>query len=194
MPNPVANPSEFWAEWVTKSEDANVTSAALLEEYKDAGYWGRHYSTVRLTLGTFFLTAAGGMLYHQWEKPDNLTAWGACGIALVGLALFAVFSYFTFKEMNRQLEISSVYRAKLGKAGKQCPLEVYRPLWTFTALPIGLSFFVLFCVLTVLWARGVFGELADKKPAPVEAKLPISVQVGSGNPVTIEVPVKVNPK
>jgi hypothetical protein len=189
-----ANPDEFWTKWETKQGEESSTAAVLLEEYKDAGYWGRHYSTVRLTLGTFFLTAAGGMIYHQWEKPNWMTAIGALVIALIGFGLFVLFSFLTFNEMNAQREIVSVYRKKLGKDDKgKKALWLFNRFWTKTALPIGLLFLGGFFGFTLLWASSTFRD-AQQTSSPAETKLPISVQVGSGSPVTIDVPVKVAPK
>jgi hypothetical protein len=182
--------SELWAEWVAKGQEETVTAAALLDEYKDAGYWGRHYSTVRLTLGTFFLTAAGGMVYHQWDHPNALTAVGAIGIAVIGFTLFVIFSFLTFHEMNRQLEIASIYRAKLGKdeEGKK-PLTRHNRFFAKTAVPLGLPLLLIFVAFTCAWALKAF-----KEDGVADTKLQLSVQVGTSSPVTVEVPVKVTPK
>jgi hypothetical protein len=47
------------------------TRTVLLQEYGDHGNWARHYSTIRLTLGTFFITAATGMITVRLDRPQT---------------------------------------------------------------------------------------------------------------------------
>src|ERR1700693_2085494 len=90
-------PEDLWTDWNSE------TQGVLGREYEDAGHWGRHYSAVRMTLGTFFLGGAVGLISLRWDKPDTTTAGWAAAIAILGVVLFVWFSTLTFVEMNKQL-------------------------------------------------------------------------------------------
>jgi len=102
------------------SKDADIRKV-LLEEYHDHGEWARHYSTVRMTLGTFFITAATGIISLRWDNPDPGIAIVAAGVFLLGLALFVGFTSLTFHEMNSQFRIVKSYHRKLGSGTDKIP-------------------------------------------------------------------------
>jgi hypothetical protein len=179
-------PNGLWISW-------NQASASVLaEEYKDAGYWGRHYSTVRMTVGTFFLGVALTILYHQWEKPQLFTAFLVLALAAVGAVLFAIFSYLTFTKMNKQMMIADAFRRSLTNNAEKLEKR-YDPLWQPTSLPVGIVLLVLFVVLDVVWAYpAIKGQTAVDTTA--DGKFPITVQIGQSTPITVDVPIKVKTK
>ena len=106
-PDPQPDPTQ------ASMKDAD-TRAVLLQEYSDRGQWARHYSAVRMTLGTFFITAATGVITLRWDSPQLAIAVFAGVVFLIGVFLFVVFSHWTFREMNGQFKIVDSYRQKLG--------------------------------------------------------------------------------
>ena len=168
------------------SKDADIRST-MLQEYSDHGNWGRHYSSVRMTLGTFFLTAATGMITLRWDKPELAVGVIAGAILLVGVAIFSVFSFLTFREMNSQFDIADSYRAKL-ITGTVDPIPrlKFRSL-TGTGLPFVIFFVLAFFVFDGWW---VF----HSKPKPgqtVQIAVPMKVQAGQQPAVTVDVPITV---
>ncbi|MGB7762504.1 MAG: hypothetical protein WBL61_21900 [Bryobacteraceae bacterium] len=161
------------------------TRTVLLQEYGDHGNWARHYSTVRVTLGTFFVTAATGMITLRWDSPQMAIAVTAGVVLLIGVILFMVFSYFTFEHMTEQLKIVDSYTAKL-KAGA---VATKKPgLWGWgTGLPIALLFVLAFASFDGWWLF-----LSKPKPHQVtQITVPMKVKVGQQPEVMIDVPITV---
>ena len=129
----------------TKDDD---TRAVLLQEYSDRGQWARHYSTVRMTLGTFFITAATGVITLRWESPQLAIAIFAGVIFLIGVFLFLVFTFFTFREMSGQFKIVDSYREKLGATPHE---ERRRWVRTMTGWPLALVFLIAFAYFDIYW-------------------------------------------
>lgn len=167
----------------TKESD---TRSVLLQEYADHGNWARHYSAVRMTLGTFFLTAATGMITLRWDRPQTAVAVAAGVVLGIGVLLFMVFSWFTFDEMKKQRAIVDSYREKL-KTGN---MEVTKKpsLWKWgTGLPIAILFAAAFTSFDLWW-------LFDSKPKPgqvTQITVPMKVKVGQQPEATVDVPVTV---
>ena len=78
------------------------TKDIVLAVSKDFGDWARHYSTVRLTLGTFFMTA-GFVILSLWkeERSYDVAIW-TLGLVVFGAFLFSIFTYLTYRRMNQQ--------------------------------------------------------------------------------------------
>ena len=112
----------------------------VLAAYKDFGDWARHYSTVRLSLGTFFVTA-GFAILSLWKDERNLyVALSVLGLLSLGVALFVIFTLLTYSRMNKQ-------REKLRELG-----TVVRdvPLWARILDTGGLPIFVLLVYLAII--------------------------------------------
>ncbi|MGD0050087.1 MAG: hypothetical protein ABSE42_24080 [Bryobacteraceae bacterium] len=157
----------------------------LLQEYGDHGNWARHYSTIRLTLGTFFITAATGMITVRWDRPQTAIAVSAGVVLLIGVFLFMVFSYFTFDHMTEQLKIVDSYTAKLGTG---TAVTKKPKLWGWgTGLPIAVFFVIVFGLFDGWWLLG-----SKPKPSQVtQITVPMMVKVGQQPEVTIDVPIQV---
>ena len=162
------------------------TRTVLLQEYGDHGNWARHYSTIRLTLGTFFITAATGMITVRWDRPQTAIAVSAGVVFGIGVLLFMVFSAFTFDKMNKQLEIVDSYSAKLKTGTVETTKKL--KLWGWaTGLPIAILFVVAFTSFDLWW-------LVASKPAPgqvTQITVPMTIKVGQQPEVTVDVPVRV---
>jgi hypothetical protein len=143
--------TKLWTSWPT-DPNGEDTRNVLAEEYKDHGAWARHYSTVRMTLGTFFLGAAIGIIYLRWDKPESRTA-GLAGIILgIGILLFLRFSWLTFNEMNQQRKIVEAYRTALLKS--EHTLEPLPQFWKWDAAYLCLIFAFLFVAFELWWRLG----------------------------------------
>ena len=166
----------------TKEAD---TRSVLLQEYGDHGNWARHYSTVRVTLGTFFVTAATGMITLHWDSPQPAVAVTAALVLLIGVVLFMVFSYYTFDHMTEQLQIVDSYMAKLGTG---TAVTKKPKLWGWgTGLPIAIFFVIVFGLFDGWWYF-----LSKPKPSQVtQITVPMKVKVGQQPEVTVEVPIRV---
>ena len=174
---------DLWTAWTTGTEGEEIRNV-LTEEYRDHGAWARHYSTVRMTLGTFFLSAATGVIYLRWDKPECGTAILAVMILLIGVILYLRFSWLTFTEMNRQRQIVAAYRTALTK--EEATLKPIAPIWKWDSAYICLTLGLLFLAFDSWW---LYGPHAASKT--LEFKIPIAVQVGKAPAVSIQVPVKV---
>lgn len=168
------------------TKDAD-TRSVLLQEYGDRGQWARHYSTVRMTLGTFFITAATGVITVRWDTPQLAIAVIAGVIFAIGMLLFMTFSALTFREMNAQYEIVDSYRDQLltPRGEKMKKVELWK--WG-TGLPIALLFLVAFASFDAWWflgSKGVSGPAS-------QITVPMKVQVGQQPEVIVNVPIKVS--
>ncbi|MGA2038814.1 MAG: hypothetical protein ABSH42_06010 [Bryobacteraceae bacterium] len=178
---PVPQPDSTKAN--TKEAD---TRSVLLQEYADHGNWARHYSAVRMTLGTFFLTAATGMITLRWDKPQPAVAVAAGAILSIGVLLFLVFSRLTFDEMNKQRTIVDSYRDKLRTGNMKVTPKLH--LWkTRTGLPIAVLFVVAFASFDLWWLFA-----SQPKPSRVtQITVPMKVKVGQQPEVVVDVPITV---
>jgi hypothetical protein len=173
---------DLWIAWPVSTEGVD-TRSVLAAEYSDHGAWARHYSTVRMTIGTFFLTAATGIIYLRWDDPEPGTAILAGIVFATGALVFLRFTWLTFKEMNRQRKIVASYRTALGKQA-EAPAPLPR-LGKWDGIYLGVIFLILFAAFDLWWLY--------LKPAAAKAelKIPVAVQVGDAPAVTFKVPVKV---
>jgi hypothetical protein len=121
----------------------------LLEFYKEFGQWARHYSAVRMTVGTFFLTASFALLHLQWGNPHWLIGIVALVVFILGAYFFSFFSMSTFKRMNDQITIANDLRTRCG-----LPVNLRDPydFWKGKdgLLPI-LLFGAAFLIVIALW-------------------------------------------
>jgi hypothetical protein len=74
-------------------------------EYADLGQWARHYSIVRMTLGTFWLGFPLLVLQQQWSTPDSLMLVVVLSMTVFGFCLFALFTakavQFSVRQLNK---------------------------------------------------------------------------------------------
>jgi hypothetical protein len=181
--------SSTTTEKITTGNGANITEKTipgtdnvLSEHYKEHGQWARHYSTVRMTLGTFFLTFAFGILQFRWDKPETEVAIIAGGVFLLGLVVFLLFSLATFNEMNNQLKIVNAYRKSLNTS--TVPLYGRN---TLSGWPLAILFLLLFgFVVCKFWT------LAETKATKgAEVMVPLVLQSGEKR-TTFQVPIEIS--
>ena len=180
-PDPQQDPTK------SNTKEADIRTV-LLQEFGDHGQWARHYSTVRMTLGTFFITAATGMITLRWDKPQVAIAVAAAVIFGFGVLLFMIFSAFTFHEMNKQFDIADSYHSKLG--GHKLDANKRPQLWkpTGTGFPIALLFVVAFLSFDLWW---LFGSKPESGQV-TQITVPMKFQVGQQPEVKVDVPNKVS--
>lgn len=174
-------------QWPDTPEDKKGTDirAVLLQEYADHGSWARHYSTVRMTVGTFFVTAAIGLVTLRWDNPEWAIAGAAFVVFLIGFVLFGMFTSLTFERMNSQFEIVNSYRDKL-KAGHSAIAPV--GMWSKTGLPIAVALIVAFVLFDGWWLR----YSKQSKAQASRITIPMKVTVGQQPEVTVNVPIRVS--
>jgi len=192
------DPDKLWINWKPKDPTKTEASieAILSDEYKDAGYWARHYSGVRLTLGTFFLTAATAIISQRLDKPDWRYAIVAAVIAFMGLLLFCLFSSLTFKEMNRQRDIINSYRQHLLSGPEKQQLRKYAWWNEYSGGWIVVGFLLLFSVYLIAWLCHGFAPKQTMTEAGQghQVQLGLEVKVGTSDPVMLQIPVTVTAK
>jgi hypothetical protein len=151
---------DSWPKWPAPGETTLASSAttqdddtkrALLAEYGEHGAWARHFSGVRMTLGTFFLTASIGIMYQRWDNFDPKTATLAGMALIIGIVLFVYFSWLTFKYVNRQRAIAEDYQTKLCPELQKRPKPI--PFLKRDVLLIVIGAVVFFVVVFVLWSQ-----------------------------------------
>src|SRR5437016_1985954 len=115
---------KLWTEWPAGGNVVGDVTKVLSDEYQDHEEWARHYSVVRMTLGTFALTGAIGIVYQSWDKPADLWTALLGGLTLLaGMVLFAYFTSLTIKEMRHQRRIVVAYR-KVIEPHKESPKAI----------------------------------------------------------------------
>ncbi len=67
--------------------------------FSDAGAWAMHFSVVRMTLGTFFMTAAWGLVTLKWNE-ERLPLLGGLGCVALGGGLFVHIYVVSLQEVE----------------------------------------------------------------------------------------------
>jgi hypothetical protein len=137
-----------------------------------------------MTLGTFFLSAATGVIYLRWDRPECMLGALALLILAIGAFLFLSFSWLTFRATNRQLRIVAAYRTALGSQARAPAQQAEFWRWDGAYLCFILVF--LFLLFEAWWMWGRPGAVKI-----IESKIPITVQVGDAPAVSVKVPVTV---
>jgi hypothetical protein len=104
-----------------------------------------------MTLGTFFLTASVGIIYQRWDKFDCRTAWLAGCTLAIGIALFLLFSWLTYKYVNRQRAIALDYQTTLSAHARKGPSPI--PWWKRDVPYIAIGAVLFFVFALWLWSR-----------------------------------------
>jgi hypothetical protein len=129
--------------------DRNNSTAVHIAHYKDLGDWARHYSIVRMIVGTFFVALAFTVILSQWQHPTLAILIVAVSLALFGVLLFAVFTALTFNRMNDQIAMVNQARKDLGQRETETKRVDY---WTSPGgLPIACLFILVFALVVFLW-------------------------------------------
>ena len=116
---------------------------AALGRFGDASLWAMHYSTVRLTLTTFFLTAAWGLTTVKWNDYTDQLYWAAWCIWILAGVFLLVFSALLFHANCRREKYSA-------QVDRQLNTDRRRRLVWFLLGPVGLPV-VIFAVMTYLF-------------------------------------------
>jgi hypothetical protein len=98
---------------VTSSGDAATNTRS---RFADAGAWAMHYSTVRMTISTFFITTTWAVISLRWDdySPELLQA--ALVVWLFAGAFLFVFTGLTHRAASRQQEYKSYLPALDGSS------------------------------------------------------------------------------
>jgi hypothetical protein len=141
------------------------TKQMIVEQYKEFGQWARHYSVVRMTVGTFIVTTCFAIMNYRWDSPDISLAAFVLLFFLMGCAIFLMFSHLTFKRMREQIEQLNIYRrAELkGAADDPANAPILKPrmselptgrycLWgSLDGFPVVIIVTILFLTFFVVW-------------------------------------------
>ena len=119
-----------------------------IAHYNDHGNWARHYSTVRMTVGTFFLTSSFAILGLQWKSPDRALGLFVAIYITVGWIMFLGFSHLTFRKLRQQREMAKEARIALGIT-KDNPEDIGTP---WSGWPLGTLLFLMLLFLDAYWA------------------------------------------
>ena len=96
---------------VTEVKD-EAAAAVLLQEASD---WARHYSSVRMTVTTFFITLSTGMLGFKWGT--HLFVILAMVVWLVAIGLFITFTIPEIRELRHRRPHLSTLTGKPQETG-----------------------------------------------------------------------------
>jgi hypothetical protein len=176
-----------------------TTKGALFDEYKEFGQWARHYSAVRLTLATFFVTLSFGTIQFRWDKPDLAIGIIALVIFGLGFCLFLFFSNLTFDRMRKQMEAYNKYLESTVKSVDDKVLKEREEPKTIENLsvrkaPDGLT--AAIAVLLVFVAYDIFWLLPVLTDSNVprltrRVTIPLELKVGEANTVRVDVPIAI---
>lgn len=132
---------------------------ALIENrrtrFSDAGGWAIHFSIVRMTVSTFLITAAWGLVSVKWDEYSRPLALAAlCIWGLAGFFLF-IFTKATYdrsaKQKEWQTELPTCRQGKPHSTQTTLSAKTWRsiwmPFWTYLAVSI------LYLCLLDAWAQ-----------------------------------------
>ncbi len=130
-------------------------SSPYSAKYDELGNWGRHYSTVRMTLATFFSTLSFGLIQFRWDKPSLGIAAVAFFFAVFGALLFCHFTRLTY---NRTKSQRNAYNEMLTAASKptvEIAPDNFNPWKTTDGYWAGIVFIVVFLAFDIMWVCSV---------------------------------------
>ena len=117
--------------------------------YSDLGEWARHYSVVRMTLGTFWLGFPLLVLQQQWSTPDTIVFWVVIGMCLFGLLLYALFTAKAVQFTRRQ-----IWQFQ-GNASDITAGQAFLQSWaSLDGMYPGLIAYILVAVVAIYWRSG----------------------------------------
>ena len=98
---------------VTASGDAATNTRS---RFADAGAWATHYSTVRMTITTFFVTTTWAIISLKWDAYSRDLWWAALIVWIFAGAFLLVFTGLTQHASSQQQEYKSYLPALDGRA------------------------------------------------------------------------------
>jgi hypothetical protein len=123
----------------------------LVEKYRDLGLWGRHYSTVRMMLATFFATLSFAMIKIQWDTPDLATASVALITAGFGALLFSRFTKLSYSRARSQRETYNELLRLSGRAEAVIDTTKFNPWNQADGYRAAIAFVIVFFLFDVWW-------------------------------------------
>ncbi len=122
----------------TKTGESTFLHIAQFNEF---GSWARHYSVVRMTLGTFWLALPLAVLQSQWKSPrDMYTFWVVLGMCVFGVLLYWLFTKKTYSALDKQRTMTNSARKAVGLEA----LPEVGSYWrNFDGMPIGAIAYLL---------------------------------------------------
>jgi hypothetical protein len=139
-------------DYLPEGENCNDLHIA---HYNDHGNWARHYSVVRMTVGTFFVTSSFTILGLQWNHPDRGLALLIYLYFLTGACIFLFFTRLTFKKFEDQRKLAEQAREAIGthdRIPRKGFLRIGRWLEEHgSGWPLALILVLLFSALDYFW-------------------------------------------
>jgi len=130
---------------------AGTSTDVVRSRFDDEGRWATHYSTVRMTVSTFFIATAWGVVSVKWNEYSDGLALAALVVWFLAGYLLWTFTWATWKACERQQE----YRFLLPVPSEKPPtrklsgrfvLSMWSPALVY--LPVS----ILFIFLIAAWA------------------------------------------
>jgi len=166
-----------------------TTREFVRTRYNETGNWSRHYSSVRATIATFFMTANVALLGALWKSPSTRIAFFLTTFFLLGMVLYVVFSRKTSAAMSEQKRLE---RDLLN--GSQQPTPAARSRFferhgVNYVLPAALL--LGFSVLNLGWGLNWFGTPAQDTKAFLSTKIPVMVTRKDETPFQTDLPITI---
>ena len=170
----------LWRMFVINAASAGVENART--RFADAGNWALHYSTVRMTIATFFVGISWGIISLKWSSYSEPLRNAAIGVWTLAGAFLILFTALTHRAANRQ----EIYKQLLPTAGSSAGgrsradkflagFLIWLPVVVYAAVSVG------FAALLQGWARQLPQPTITwtVQAQPVDATpIPLSTTVG----------------
>lgn len=170
-------------------EDLDQRIARLDRFYEEHGKMIRHNSTVRMSIGTFFLGVALATIQFRWEEMDLIALLSVLLALIFGLGVFWYFSRQTIKSLQRQIKIAnSFYQLH--------EVETYDWIKVPGKTLIGIQIFfmgVLPALSVFTIALYLFAN-TDQSAQSSGAQLEIEAKILDSRPKRFDLPIQVTPK
>lgn len=142
----------FWNLWKKVTVAPAVDAAANAQRaedfrmrYVDAGEWARHFSVVRMTVSTFLIGLAAGIVSFKWDQGEVIFLYMSLVVWIAAVVIFWVFSELEHEAVQRQACLSRQIQPKRTKPAPGRAKDGGR--WIMLLLTIA------FGCLWVMWAR-----------------------------------------
>ncbi len=131
---------------------AGEATANARLRFNDAGTWAVHFSMVRMTMTTFFVAAAWGVVSLKWNEYNPILCLAALGVWVLAGMFLLLFTFETF----RKSKIQKIWQNKLPtvkspSSGKGLRRGAFMMIWV-PVLLYGVATWGYF-VLLQSWAR-----------------------------------------
>jgi hypothetical protein len=110
--------------------------------FADAGFWAMHFSVVRMTVTTFLITAAWGIVSLKWKEYSPVLSYAAAAVWLLALLFLWFFTrqIVTFSEKQKAFQAEIPTKTKTStEANMRGPtrFSIWLPFVIFLFMTIG---------------------------------------------------------